>query len=330
MAHNPYLDPVNTTLSSKLLLNPRRNHRWVMELLNKSQWKVPIIAFLACFGVSISMAFTSVAISRGFGARDLLPFLTWTLAFAVIVSPAAQMLVYTFVKVSPLPRFLLAGASGIVTGVLWTYAVAQLLGPWVGAFSLPVLFCWIAGGTSGMISALLYHESRGRTAMIAIPVILVSTLSALTLSKSLGVLPAGKPQVELLVIKWDPGPEPLTSTEVLGLTISKSDLEHLKAIGLTGEVMYSGSANYKEGQPGRVIIVTQAPLSEPVNLPQPDGSDVIIYVQGESGWNRFPREAATSQRQIRLRNDRRGSSRSTLFSVERPDGSREGGTAATW
>jgi hypothetical protein len=298
-------------------------------LLNKSQWKVLIIAYLACVGVSMLMAFTSVAISRGFGAGDLLPFLSWTLAFAAIVSLVAQMLVYTLVKVPAVPRYCLAGASGIVAGVLWAHAVGQLLGPWLGAFSLPILFCWIAGGASGMILAMLYHESTRRSAIFAVPVILVLSLGAWTLSKSLGILLSGEQQLELLVIKWHPGPKPLTSTEVQGLAISKNDLERLKTIGLTGEVMYSGSAKYGEGQPARAIIVTQAPLSEPVNLPQPDGSQVI-YVQTESGWSRYPPEAPTSQKQIRLWTDLRGSSQNTLFSFERADGSRQSGTAATW
>lgn len=301
----------------------------VLELINRSQWKVPIVTYVACVGVSMLTAFTSVAISRGFGARDLLPFLTWTLAFAAIVAPVAQMLVYALVKVPALPRSCLAGVSGIVVGVLWTYAVGQLLGPWLSAFSLPILLCWIAGGASGMILAMLYHEGTRRAALIAVPVILVLSLSAWTLSKSLGGLLSGEQQLELLVIKWHPGPKPLTSTEVQGLAISKNDLERLKTIGLTGEVMYSGSAKYGEGQSARAIIVTQAPLSEPVNLPQPAGSQVI-YVQTESGWNRYPPEARTSQKQMRLWTDLRGSSQNTLFSFERADGSRQSGTAATW
>ena len=296
---------------------------------DKPQWKVFILAYLACVGVSMLTASTTVSISRRFGVGDLLPFLYWTFVFAAILSLVAQMLVFTLGKVPAVSRYCIAGASGMLAGVLWSYAIAQLLGPWLGAFSLPILFCWMAGGASGIILAMLYYESNRRAALIAVPVILVLSLSAWTLSKSLGVLLTGEQQLELLVIKWHPGPKPLTNTEVQGLVISESDLERLKAIGLTGEVMYSGSAEYGEGQPARAIIVTQAPLSEPVNLPQPDGSQVI-YVQTEAGWNRYPPEAPTLQKQIRLWTDLRGSSQNTLFSFERADGSRQGGTAATW
>ena len=90
-----------------------------------------------------------------------------------------------FVKVSESNRYFLASASGILAGVLWTYAVGQLLGPWFDAFSLSLLFCWIAGGASDTISAMLYHESRKRAAIIAVPLILILSVSAWTLSKSL-------------------------------------------------------------------------------------------------------------------------------------------------
>lgn len=299
-----------------------------MKLLNKSRGKVFIIASLACAGTSMLVAVTSVATNRGFGARDLWPFLTWTIAFAAILALIAHTLVHTLAKVPVFARYCLAGAAGIVAGVLWTYAVGQLLGPWVGAFSLPILFCWIGGGASGMIVATLYREkTRRRAALIAIPVILFLSASAWALSRSVGVF--GEQQLELLVIKWQPGPKPLTSMEVLGVGISKTDLERLQAIGLTGEVMYAGSSKHGQGRVARAIIVTQGPLSEPVDLPQPDGSE-LIYVQGERGWRRYPPDARTSQKQIRLWTDFRGSSQNTLFSIERADGSRQTGTAATW
>jgi len=301
----------------------------VIELLNKSQWKTPIVAYLVSAGVSVLIAFTSVAINRGFGTRDLLPFLTWTLVFAAVVALVAQILASTHVKMPALLRYCLAGASGVVVGVLWTYVVGQLLGPWLGAFSLPILLCWIAGGASGMILTMLYQENRRHAALISVSVILVLTVSAWTLSKSLGVFISGEQQLELLVLKWHPGTKPLTTTEALEPSISKSDLEYLKAIGLTGEVRFSGSCKDGEGKAARAIIVMQAPLSEPVDLSLPNASQVI-YVQTESGWNQYPLEAPTSQKQIRLWTDLRSTSQDTLFSFERADGSRLSGTAATW
>lgn len=59
-----------------------------------------------------------------------------------------------------------------------------------------------------MILAMLYHESNRRAAIFAVPVILVLSLSAWTLNKSVGVLLSGEQQLELLVIKWHPGQNP--------------------------------------------------------------------------------------------------------------------------
>jgi hypothetical protein len=48
---------------------------------------------------------------------------------------------------------LVGGAAGILIGFLWTLANAWLLGPWFGAWSLPVVLCWCVGGLLGLAAA---------------------------------------------------------------------------------------------------------------------------------------------------------------------------------
>ncbi len=52
-------------------------------------------------------------------------------------------------------------AIGVLTGVLWTFAAALILGGWIGAFSFPVLYCWAIGGLlGGLVAARISPEVR--------------------------------------------------------------------------------------------------------------------------------------------------------------------------
>lgn len=54
---------------------------------------------------------------------------------------------------------------GVFVGVLFTYGVALVLGQWFGAFSFPVLWCWVAGGAVGMSAGAWWiGHRRGRLA----------------------------------------------------------------------------------------------------------------------------------------------------------------------
>lgn len=119
-----------------------------------------IVAGLLGATVAVLVAFLAVANNEWFGADDVRAFAFWSVPFVVLLSVVA-LLARGWLQRSPGPRrFVLAALLGIFSGVVWTLAVALVMGPWVGAFSFPILYLWIFGGVSSLL---------GWTAFIGVP-----------------------------------------------------------------------------------------------------------------------------------------------------------------
>ena len=52
-------------------------------------------------------------------------------------------------------RICVAIVAGAIAGFCWTLLNYWFLGPWFGAWSFPVVDCWIAGGVIGFITVAL-------------------------------------------------------------------------------------------------------------------------------------------------------------------------------
>ncbi len=49
---------------------------------------------------------------------------------------------------------------GGLAGFGWTLFNLEMLGPWFGAWSFNVLYCWIVGGAIGILVVALLGQSR--------------------------------------------------------------------------------------------------------------------------------------------------------------------------
>lgn len=120
------------------------------------------VASVACVGASYLIAKLLIALNNDFGAGDLSAFLFWTAQFAVaLVLPAiifalltrnARMINRIWISV------LLGGASGFG----WTLLNRVMLGPWFGAWSFNVLYCWVGGGALGILAVALLNSTSMR------------------------------------------------------------------------------------------------------------------------------------------------------------------------
>ncbi len=295
----------------------------------QSRWQPVLTAAVVCLAFSVLVAVAQVILNRGFGAGDLLPLFLWSLPFAVIIALGKKKLMDSLRQLSLPLRYVLSVTVGIAGGVLWTYVVAFFLGAWFGAFSFPVLSCWIAGGASGMSVGNIYQG--GKQSIIGeLAIAAVLCLGAVAVPKYLFDLSAKNQRLQVTAVKWQPGPEPLTAQQVFDFKLSNEDVARLESLGLTGHVTFAaGSGFVGRGKSARVLIVMQRQLKESVELPQPDGVEVI-YIQGEDGWKMYPSDAPTLQRAIRLWADEQDPTWATRYSIERADGSRQGGTLFTW
>lgn len=281
------------------------------------------------FLVSAGLAGLLLIANDGFGASDLKPFLVWTFIFGVVVGFVKERLQKGLLRLQPLLRYGVALAAGLLFGILGTYLLRVYLGAWFGTFSLNVLPCWVAGGTSGMLVNLSPDNNSRRALLFELPAIMLIALSVLTLGQPLSSLIGKNRSLEVISLRWLPGPQPLI---VRGRDAEQlfRDSRLLRDIGLSGELTFSGSSRHGGGgKTARAVIIMYQQLNEPVDLPQPDASE-IIYVQKEGGWSRYPADAPVLDRTIRLWVDSGDPNRVTRYSVELFDGSRQGGTLFTW
>ena len=101
--------------------------------------------------LSFVAAIGFLAVNSWFGAGDLKSFAQWSIMFAVVSVGVAAIVRVTLLRRGAALRYFLAAFCGLVTGYAFTWVVALLLGPWFGAFSFPVLYCWMLSGLGSML-----------------------------------------------------------------------------------------------------------------------------------------------------------------------------------
>lgn len=91
-----------------------------------------------------------------FGKGDTYSFIFWTVPLAVGLSVSGKTIVSLFRTSSFLLRLLFIVLTAGLLSFGWAYCVALVLGPWIGAFSIPILYLWIGGA----ILQLLFLDWR--------------------------------------------------------------------------------------------------------------------------------------------------------------------------
>jgi len=91
-----------------------------------------------------------------FGKGDTYAFVFWTIPLAVGLSVTGKTIINLFRPCSFLLRLLFIILTAGLLSFGWAYCVALVLGPWIGAFSIPILYLWIGGS----ILQLLFLDWR--------------------------------------------------------------------------------------------------------------------------------------------------------------------------
>jgi len=113
-------------------------------------------------------------------------------------------------------------------------------------------------------------------------------------------------ELSLAVLLWTPTPSPLRieqSQRTRGardMTLSAADIQLVQDTGISGKVsIYAANGKYGNGKHSRAILIMQEPVQVPVELKEPDATSVI-YIQEGSRWRKFPENAPTLNRTIRI------------------------------
>lgn len=118
------------------------------------------IALSSCFIVSFAVARIFLHRQGDFGAGDLHAFSVFSAAFAVVLLLPAALFAILLRDVRRIHRLWLAIVVGALAGFCWTLLNRWYLGLWFGAWSFPVLYCWIAGGVFGILSVAMLGREK--------------------------------------------------------------------------------------------------------------------------------------------------------------------------
>ena len=117
-------------------------------------------ASLVCFVASYLVARFLLRLNNGFGAGDISAFLYWTALFAVSLLLPSVLFGILLRDAGTLNRVWVGILLGSLAGLGWTYLNLGLLGPWFGAWSFNVLYCWIVGGVLGILTVALIGRTK--------------------------------------------------------------------------------------------------------------------------------------------------------------------------
>jgi hypothetical protein len=92
-------------------------------------------------------------------------FLYWTWLFAGSLLLPSALFAILLRNARTINRVWLGILLGGLAGLGWTYLNLGFLGPWFGAWSFNVLYCWIVGGVFGILTVALI----GRRQRLALP-----------------------------------------------------------------------------------------------------------------------------------------------------------------
>jgi hypothetical protein len=118
------------------------------------------LASVVCIGASYFVARILLALNSGFGEGDLSVFLGWTRLFAIGLLVPALAFALVFRNARTVNRIWIAVLLGGAAGFGYTLLNRAMLGPWFGAWSFNVLYCWIAGGAFGILAVAILGYSR--------------------------------------------------------------------------------------------------------------------------------------------------------------------------
>jgi hypothetical protein len=225
---------------------------------------------------------------------------------------------------------LVIGATvGIGVGFVWTVTNASWLGPWFGAWSFPVVLCWMTGGALGLAAAATSPSANGwrRIAAESVTYLLVAVAAPYLYRPALAYLRHDQ-HLTFVYGRIRPataGPELDDSMELL-VPGEKELLAHA-AIGGFVEVVGSHAANTAEQPRARMLVFLRRPVDRVHRLLQPDAT-TVVYIQEDHGFRRFPPDAKVrSDRAVELYPEK---SNETAYWVEQASGARSGASAIRW
>jgi len=116
---------------------------------HRFKWLVGGVTLSAAVGIALAY----LAANHWFGSGDLTAMVAWSVPLAMAVAVLTARLTRSLGAAGTLRYYIVLVPVGALSGWLWALCAAVILGGWIGAFSFPVLFCWVGAGVMGGVTA---------------------------------------------------------------------------------------------------------------------------------------------------------------------------------
>lgn len=257
-------------------------------------------AFLRAVVIAAStaaiVALVSMVRHGGYGAGDLPAFLLASALFASSIGVAGYLLNRTTGGGGPWWRIPLELLGGALLGVAGVAAAALLLGPMIGAASLPLLAAWVLGGAL----ALTFSQRRLTTgAGTEIGGLALIALVAALLFEPVALRLRGAQEIEVIWLSWSPAPTGLTVVDG-GDSVDAQGMELLRDAGVRGQVGVLGRGSYGTGPRATVYVVLKDMLSQRRELRQPDGARAVYLQETGHSFRLYPPTVKTRDELIEM------------------------------
>ena len=113
-----------------------------------------------------------------FGSGDLDAFITWTVPLAVALSVSGSSILALFRLKNVVLRIVLAIVASALLSFGFVYVVYMFLGPYINAFSIPIMYLWIPGCLSQLLFLDWFLPKKTREVKISVALINLLKLPA--------------------------------------------------------------------------------------------------------------------------------------------------------
>jgi hypothetical protein len=197
--------------------------------------KQKISYILILTGVSTLVAYSYVLSNDGFGKGDIQGF-----AFFSIILSAISLLLFNlykrlFSKTNVTVGIILTIVFSILQTLVFVLLVWLLLGPWVGAYSFPIIWCWLSGIVIANFFVLIYSDNKFNVKFFVIGALTVGTflLAIFLFNKGKDQL-AYEQNFDIICLVYRPSEVLPKIEDLTKFSLTENEARAIIDLGLTG------------------------------------------------------------------------------------------------
>lgn len=225
-----------------------------------------------------------------FGMADLLPFVIWSLPFALTITLITRLQIRYLGNSPWMIKVFFPAVLSIAMAYAWSWFAYSILGVWILAFSLPLFPSWTLGGFAAMLSRLFFDLPQ--KFRIALPV-----LGIIGLLISLNITP-DPDNIIITFVEWqEAGTTSLVDEHDI---LSEKQREEILNSVERGRFVVLRQSFHGLPPYTHMIVIVYSHMEAYVELPLPRKGIVVYQIDKSGKFMFFPKDAEFFDRKLLL------------------------------